>query len=135
MSPEQAFDGVTIVNFSHPLTEPQRSAIADLLQQPIKRVIDIASQLDLEGDIEGQVHRMVDASGLTSTEWQTTPLLINPPALAAPSSATLAAIAGRTGYLPSVLLWRRTDQTPPTYEPVHVINLQAVRDRARLSRD
>lgn len=135
MSSEQPCDGVIIMNFSHPLTERHQLGIAALIQRPITRVIDVMNQLDLERDIEDQVHRMLDASGLTPSEWQTAPLLINPPALTASAVVTIAMIAGRSGYLPSVLVWQRTDQTPPTYQPAHVINLQAVRDWSRRSRD
>jgi hypothetical protein len=60
---------------------------------------------------------------------------VNPPGLAPATAALLAELHGRMGYFPSILRLRPVSGTTPTrYEVAEIINLQALRDAARLQR-
>jgi len=78
---------------------------------------------------------LADAAGLAPDEWQTLPLVINPPGLAPLALALIAEIHGRCGYFPPILNLRPVpDSVPPRYEVAEVVNLQHVRDAARQRR-
>lgn len=75
---------------------------------------------------------LADAAALTSAEWQTRPLLLNPPALAPLALALIAEIQGRCGYFPPILNIRPIPEAlPPRYEVAELVDLQAQRDTAR----
>ncbi len=74
----------------------------------------------------------MDEIGLSSVEWQTKPLIINPPGYAPAAVELLAELHGRMGHFPAVLRLRPVPESnPPQYEVAEIINLQAVRDQAR----
>jgi hypothetical protein len=124
-----------LLNFAHPLTEGQVKQIESIIQQPIDRIIEIKSQVDTQQSLPSQAVYLADQAGLSSTEWQTLPLLINPPSLNFVAVTLLAELHGRCGYFPACLRMRPVpDSVPPRYEVAEVINLQAVRDAARVKR-
>lgn len=124
-----------LLNFAHPLTDDQRAQIETLTDQTVERVVDIPSQIDPQQPLASQVAAMVDQAGLSSAEWQTLPLLVNPPALNFSAVALLAELHGRCGYFPPALRMRPVpDSVPPRYEVAEVLDLQAVRDQAREKR-
>ena len=124
-----------ILNFAHPLTEAQLAKIEELAGENITEVIDIDSQIDPAKPIEQQVEAMLDRTGLTSQDWQTRPLLINLPSLNYSAAAMLAQLHGRTGYFPSILRLRPVAEgLAPRFEATEIINLQAMRERAREKR-
>lgn len=121
-----------LLNFSHPLTPEQLQRIGELTGQPLARVMEVPTQLDHERPFDEQVRELVDGVGLSSVEWQTAPLIINPPGYAPATAALLAELHGRMGYFPAMVRLRPVlDSNPTQYEVAEVINLQAVRDRAR----
>jgi hypothetical protein len=82
-----------------------------------------------------QVVVMADQCGLSPAEWQTLPLLVNPPSLNFIAVALLAELHGRCGYFPAHLRLRPVPgSVPPRYEVAEVMDLQAVRDGARRKR-
>ncbi|GAB6273801.1 MAG: hypothetical protein STSR0004_06640 [Peptococcaceae bacterium] len=82
-----------------------------------------------------QVTELVDRAGLSPAEWQTLPLLINPPSLNFIAVALMAHLHGRCGYFPAVLRLRPVEGSlPPQFEVAEVLDLQAIRDRARQNR-
>ncbi|HIQ02031.1 MAG TPA: hypothetical protein EYH30_07870 [Anaerolineales bacterium] len=124
-----------ILNFSHPLTEEHIGQIEALTGQGVERVIEVKTQFDHRRPFAEQVRELVDSVGFSPQEWQTLPLIINPPALNFIAATLLAELHGRMGYFPSVLRLRPVpDSNPPQYEVAEVINLQAVRDAARKRR-
>jgi len=124
-----------ILNFSHPLTPDQRAELESLAARPIERVIDAPAQFDLDADFGPQAVALVDACGLTATEWQTTPIVIVPPALSFITAAVLAELHGRMGYFaPCARLRPVSGALPPQYEVAELIDLQAQRDAARRRR-
>jgi len=123
------------LNFSHPLSADQLRRIEELVGQPIARVIEVPSQIDPQQPLTPQIVAMVDAAGLTPKEWQSLPILINLPSLSYSAAVLLAELHGRMGYFPPCLRLRQVkDALPPRFEVAEVLNLQAVRDRARRRR-
>ena len=59
-----------ILNFAHPLTEPQLEQIAALAGQPVEGVTDIKAQFDLNEPFAPQVAALVDSLGITPANWQ-----------------------------------------------------------------
>ncbi len=124
-----------ILNFSHPLTEAQLAQVTALADEPIIQTRDVPTQLDPAQPFTQQVIALVESVGLTPAEWQTLPLLINPPSLNIIAVTLLAELHGRMGYFPAVLRLRPVaGSTPPRFEVAEIINLQAVRDAARARR-
>jgi hypothetical protein len=126
---------VILLNFSHPLTDDHLAQVEALTGQHIERVVEVHSQIDARQPLSPQVVEMVNACDLSPAEWQTLPLLINPPALNFSAVALLAELHGRLGYFPAVVRTRPIeDSLPPRYEVAEIVNLQALRDAARQKR-
>lgn len=124
-----------ILNFSHPLTPSQLAAISELTGSDGLQERRIPTQLDQQADFLPQIVALADACGLTADEWQTTPLLVNPPALNFVAVALLAELHGRMGYFPTCVRLRPVaGSTPPQFEVVGLLNLQQVREEARRCR-
>jgi hypothetical protein len=124
-----------LLNFSHPLTSDHLAQIEALCGEAVQRVIEMPVQFDNEHGFAEQVGALVDDVGLTVREWQTLPLLVNPPALNVIAVTLLAELHGRMGYFPTVLRLRPVPATtPPRFEVAELVNLQAVRDAARQRR-
>jgi len=128
----KGFRTMILLNFSHPLTPTHLQAIEALSGQGVERVIDRPAQFDPSQSFIPQVVALADSVGLSPVEWQTTPLVINPPALNVIAVTLLAELHGRMGYFPAVIRLRSVPgSTPPQFEVAEIINLQAVRDAAR----
>ena len=84
-----------IINFHHPLTSEQLAQIEALTGQPVAKVRDVPTQFDHEKPFGPQVTTLADQAGLSSTEWQTAPILIVPPALNFVAALLLAELHGR----------------------------------------
>jgi hypothetical protein len=124
-----------LLNFSHPLTPEQLQRTEELSGQPVERVMDIPTQFDHDQPIAEQVADLVDGIGLSAVEWQTTPLIVNPPGYAPAAVALLAELHGRIGHFPAVLRLRPVAESMPLrYEVAEVIDLQVARDEARRRR-
>ena len=123
-----------ILNFTHPLTLEQRAQIEALAHTSIEEIRTIPVQIDQAGPLEPQIIAIVDAVGLTSEEWQTRPLLINPPGYAPAAFVLLAELHGRIGHFPSIIRLRPQSGPVTTFEVAELLNLQAVREAARQRR-
>jgi len=124
-----------LLNFSHPLTPDHLAQIETLGGGKVERVVEMPAQFDNGQGFAEQVGVLVDSVGLTVREWQTLPLLVNPPALNLIAVTLLAELHGRMGYFPTVLRLRPvSNTTPPRFEVAELVNLQAVRDAARQRR-
>jgi len=125
---------VLVLNYSHPLTEAQIATVAGIVGET-PEVRDLASQVDRARPLAEVARELADAAGLTPQEWQTTPLALNPPALAPVALALIAELHGRCGGFPAILNVRPVaDSVPTRYEVAEVVNLQALRDAARRRR-
>jgi hypothetical protein len=124
-----------IINFSHPLTKNQIAQIEQITQISITEVIEIKTQFDHLQSFSQQVETLINSVNLSSTEWQTTPLLINLPSLNIIAALLLADLHGRMGYFPSILRLRPIDGIGlPQFEVAEIINLQNIREVARKNR-
>lgn len=123
-----------LLNFSHPLTSDQLTQVTTLLgEEPI--VHPIAVQIDRKRPLQQVATALANTVDLSPQEWQTTPLLINPPGLAPLALALIAEIHGRAGYFVPILNIRPVEgATPPRFEVAEIVNLQTLRDSARQSR-
>ncbi len=124
-----------LLNFSHPLTSDHLRQIEALTGRQVERVIEIHSQIDPQQPLVPHVTALADQAGLSPAEWQTLPLLVNPPSLNFIAMALLAELHGRCGYFPTLLRLRPVQGSlPPQYEVAEVLDLQALRDAARQRR-
>lgn len=124
-----------LLNFGHPLREEVLEDIRQFIGKPFYSLLEFPVQFDHEESFERQVVALVDQVGLSSREWQTQPLLINPPAHSLIASLLLAELHGRMGYFPAVIRLKPIpNAVPPQFEFAEVINLQEVRERARRDR-
>ncbi|NUL83297.1 MAG: hypothetical protein HUU60_11330 [Armatimonadetes bacterium] len=124
-----------LINFGHPLTPEQRVAIEQSCSASIERETEIKAQFDPDQPFAAQAKALVDSAGLSGTEWQTLPILVSLPTLHVIAAVTLAELNGRMGYFPSIVRLKPVpDSTPPVFQLAEIINLQAVRDKARQER-
>ncbi len=123
-----------ILNFTHPLTLEQRAQIEALAHSPIEEVRAIPVQINQEEQLEPQITSIVDATGLSSEEWQTRPLLINPPGYAPAAFVLLAELHGRIGHFPSLIRLRPKPGPVTSFEVAELLNLQTIREAARKRR-
>lgn len=123
-----------ILNFTHPLTEEHKAQIETLARMAIEEVRTIPVQIDQEQPLESQIRALVDSAGLTSEEWQTRALLINPPGYAPAAFVLLAELHGRIGHFPSLIRLRPKAGPLPAYEVAELLNLQTIREEARKRR-
>jgi hypothetical protein len=125
---------IVLLNYTHPLTSDQLAQVAALLGEPPDQR-RIAVQVDRARPLAEVAAELADAAALGPAEWQTSALLINPPALAPVARALAAELHGRCGYFPAMLNVRPiAGANPPRYEIAEVVNLQAIRDLARTRR-
>ncbi len=123
-----------ILNFTHPLTDEHKTQIKALTNQPIDAIQTISVQIDQSESLEPQIRAIVDAVPLTSEEWQTRTLLINPPGYAPAAFVLLAELHGRIGHFPTLIRLRPKSGPVTTYEVAELLNLQTIRETARTRR-
>jgi hypothetical protein len=123
-----------ILNFSHPLTPEQRAQIEALAHTSIEEIRTIPVQIDQAEPLEPQITAIVDVAGLSSEEWQTRPLLINPPGYAPAAFVLLAELHGRIGHFPTLIRLRPKPGPVTSYEVAELLNLQTIREEARKRR-
>lgn len=123
-----------ILNFTHPLTDEHVAQIEVLASTVIEEVRTIRVQIEQAEPLEPQITAIVDAVHLATEEWQTRPLLINPPGYAPAAFVLLAELHGRIGYFPTLIRLRPKLGPVPAYEVAELLNLQATREAARYRR-
>ncbi len=124
-----------LVNFSHPLTTAQLEIVETLTREKVSRLIEVKTRFNETQPYAEQARALVESVGLTSEQWQQERLLINPPSLSAIAVLVLAELHGRMGYFPSVIRLRPVPESmPPQFEVAEILNLHAVREKARLER-
>ena len=123
-----------ILNFTHPLTSDQRAQIEELARTAIEEVRTVPVQIDESEPLEPQIAAIVETAGLSSEEWQTRSLLINPPGYAPAAFALLAELHGRIGHFPTLIRLRPRPGPVTSYEVAELLNLQTIRETARKRR-
>jgi hypothetical protein len=126
---------LTLINFSHPLTSEQISQVEILIGQKIDRILNLTVQFDVGQPFLPQLQALLGSLELTAEEWQSLPILINPPALNVITALLLAELHGRMGYFPAILRLRPVKGSlPPRFEAAEILDLQSVRETARQKR-
>ncbi len=124
-----------LINFGHPLTRDNLSQLCEMLGHSIDRLIEVPVQFDPGRPFTEQTVALVERVGLSPAEWQSEPLLINPPALNVIVATLLAELHGRMGYFPPVVRLRPSPGSLAAhYEVAEIIDLRTLRDAARARR-
>jgi len=124
-----------LLNFGHPLTDAHLARIREVAGRDVERVIAVPTHFDHARPFGEQVCDLLAHVPITPEQWQTAPLLINPPSLAPITAVLLAEIHGRSGFFPTILRLRPIANTvPPQFEVAELLNLQGIRDAARTRR-
>lgn len=123
-----------VLNYSYPLTPAQLAQVAAICGVS-PEVRDLAAQIERFHPLAEVACALADAVGFSPEDWQTTPLLLNPPALASLALALIAELHGRCGGFPALINVRPVaDSLPTRYEVAEVLNLQSLREAARRRR-
>ena len=126
---------MVLLNFSHPITEAQRAQIETLTGNAVDREISALPQFDEQQPFVPQLHDLLSELPLTPAEWQGEPILVVLPSLNFIAAALLAELHGRMGYFPSVVRIRPVaGPLPRLYEVAEILDLQGIRESARLRR-
>lgn len=121
-----------VINFAHPLTEEHLKAVERLTAEPVDRVIEASARFDPQSSFVEQARALVDSVGLTPVEWQTLPIVVNPPSLSVIAALALAEAHGRMGCFPAVIRLREVvGAVARRFEVAEVLDLNAVRHAAR----
>ncbi len=123
-----------ILNFTHPLTDEHKAQIESLSGLAIEGIQTIAVQIDQSQPLEPQIRTLVESVQLTSEEWQTRSLLINPPGYAPAAFVLLAELHGRMGHFPTLIRLRPKPGPMTSYEVAELLNLQTMRENSRTRR-
>ena len=123
-----------ILNFTHPLTDEHKAQIEALAGTSVDEIRTIPVQISQDKPLVEQITAIVDAVQLSSQEWQTRPLLINPPGYAPAAFVLLAELHGRIGHFPSLIRLRPKPGPLTAYEVAELLNLQAMREASRTRR-
>lgn len=124
-----------VLNFSHPLTDAQRSQIEALTGQPLTDLRQLQTQFDEQQPFAPQLAALMATLDLTPAQWQGEPLLVILPSLNFIAAVLLAELHGRMGYFPPVVRTRPVaGSVPRRYEVAEILDLQALREAARRQR-
>lgn len=121
-----------LLNFGHRLREDVLKDIRRFIGKPLDSLLEFPVQFDHEEAFEKQVIALVDQVGISSKDWQTREILVNPPTHPLVALGVMAELHGRMGYFPAVVrLKPLTGSIPPNFVFAEIMNLQAMRDNAR----
>ncbi|MCB9139694.1 MAG: hypothetical protein H6642_15235 [Caldilineaceae bacterium] len=125
-----------LINFSHPVTPDQLTQIVALTGREPARILAALPQFDEQEPFTPQLAALLDQIDLAPAQWQTEPILVVLPSLNFIAGALLAELHGRMGYFPPVVRIRPVaGALPRRFEVAEIIDLQALRERARLTRE
>jgi hypothetical protein len=126
---------LVLVNFSHPITEAQRAQIATAAGLDDLSLIDVPTHFDTEAAYGPQAEALMAAAGLTPTEWQTLPIIVNLPSFNVIAALVLARLHGLMGHFPAIVRMRPVEGAiPPRFAFAELIDLNAHRVRAASQR-
>ena len=124
-----------VLNFAHPLTEEQILRLEEIAGEKVEEIREFKVSFDNAKPFAEQVKELVDGCDMTPMDWQTKRILIVPPSLNFIAVTLIAELHGRMGYFPPIVRIRPVEgAVPPKFEVAEIIDLQAVRDRARKER-
>jgi len=124
-----------ILNFSHPLTPDHIESITNQTQHPVEHIRDVRVHFDASQPFVPQLIDMLDGLAISSDQWQTQTWLIVLPSLNYIAAILLAELHGRLGHFPTIVRLRPvTDALVSSFEVGEIINLDSVRNTARMQR-
>jgi len=124
---------VTLINFSHPITDDQQADIAAALGVPELTVIDVPTHFDTEAAYGPQAEALIAAVGLLPTEWEARAdsIILNLPAFNVIAALVLARLHGLMGHFPAIVRIRPVEGSiPPRFAFAELIDLTDHRVRA-----
>jgi hypothetical protein len=119
-----------LINFARPIEDYQIAKLEELLKAKVDEVINVMGVLDDKQPFLPQMRKMFDLIGLTPSEWQSLPIIINIHGFAPAASVVLAWIHGLRGFFPEVVRMARNEQSN-RFEVVELLQLQSVRNEVR----
>ncbi len=133
LSPAQLItESLILLNFAHPLTESQKASIEELAGVSLNKMLEIPTFINEAEPLEPQIASLLDTINISNEEWHACHILVNPPGYAPAAFLLLAEIHGRSGHFPGFVRLRPVQGSITTYEVAEIINLQTVRDTARV---
>lgn len=121
-----------LLNFTRSFTAAQQQALELTLGYRLGKILDHPIEFDHMRPYGPQCVALIEGIALTREEWETLPLVVNPPGFAPGALALLGELHGRMGHFPAIVRLRPVvGSNPPRYEFAEIINLQALRDAAR----
>jgi len=123
---------IHLLNFTRALTLEQSTQVEITLGKRLGQVFNLPIDFDDTRPYGPQCVAVAERVGLTKHEWETLPIVVNPPGFVPGALALLSELHGRMGYFPAVVRLRPVaGSTLRIYEFAEIINLQALRDAAR----
>jgi len=116
-----------VLNFTRPLNERQRDRIEQMVGYRISRMIEVATHFVNDQDFASQAERFVEQVGLSAHDWQTLPILVNPPGYTPGALCLISELHGRMGYFPTIIRLRPTQGGLEAFEVAEIIHLRALR--------
>jgi hypothetical protein len=110
-----------VVNFSHPITEAQKSQIEILTASPVE-IRNVRVQVDQDRSLMPQIQALLDAVGFASDGWQQ-PLIINLPGLAIVAVLLVQEIKQRAKELKLIRLQPVQDALTVTYRVAELLEI------------
>lgn len=121
-----------LLNFARALTAQQQQALEISLGERLSKIIHLPTEFDNGRPYGPQCVQLVEKIKLTQDEWETLPIVVNPPGFVPGALCLLSELHGRMGHFPAIVRLRPVaGSNPPSYEVAEVMNLQALRDAAR----
>jgi hypothetical protein len=118
---------ITVLNFSHPITEKQEMEIAQEVGAKVE-VVDIKVQINFEESLQEQAYEIVEPFVSTLVNER---FLIRPAALDAATLAIIAVIHGIAGHFPRIVTMKRENGEFVVWG---IVDLQTLREEARTAR-
>lgn len=116
-----------VLNFTHPLTEHQRDQVEQMVGYRISRIIEVPTRFVNDKDFATQAVRFAEQVGLSAHDWQTLPILVNPPGYTPGALCLISELHGRMGYFPTIIRLRPTEGGMEAFEVAEIIHLRALR--------
>lgn len=126
---------IKILNFHHPLTKEQIQKIEKMLNKPIAEIVPLNTHLDESRPFRPQLCDLITAAKISSESLQHGEYIINLPGYAPAAAVLIAELHGRMGHFPTVIRLKKVEGSlPPVFDVEEIVNLQAIRDEARMCR-
>lgn len=126
---------ISILNFSHPMTEKQKISVQSLIKKSVLEIIELPVFFDESKPLGSQIRELLENAGVSKQDLQCGMYIINLPGFSPGAAVTLAELHGIMGHFPTIIRMKKVDGSiPAIYDVEEIINLQDIRDEARRCR-